>query len=99
MDVISFLCASLGSSTVQLHDSLGSRGVRPYSEAGFGSQNGDSARGVLFVRFCGQKDSMQRIFVKKYFLFTVRSVCRVKRFSLGGKCFADDEVETEVRSG
>jgi hypothetical protein len=27
----------------------------------------------------------------------VRSVCRVKRFSRGGKRFADDEVETEVR--
>jgi hypothetical protein len=41
---------------------------------------------------------MQRIFMKKYFLFTVGSVCRVKRFSLGGKRFADgEEVETEVR--
>jgi hypothetical protein len=27
---------------------------------------------------------MQRIFVKKCFLFTVGSVCRVKRFHLGG---------------
>jgi hypothetical protein len=34
---------------------------------------------------------MQRIFIKKYFLFTAGSVCRVKRFSLGGKRFADDE--------
>jgi hypothetical protein len=41
---------------------------------------------------------MQRIFIKKCFLFTVGSVCRVKRFHLGGKRFADDEeVETEVR--
>jgi hypothetical protein len=41
---------------------------------------------------------MQRIFVKKYVLFTVGSFCRVKRFSLGGKRFADDEVvETEMR--
>jgi hypothetical protein len=41
---------------------------------------------------------MQRIFIKKYFLFTVGRVCRVKRFHLGGKSFADDEeVETEVR--
>jgi hypothetical protein len=40
---------------------------------------------------------MQRIFINKCFLFTVESVCRVKRFSLGGKRFADDEeVETEV---
>jgi hypothetical protein len=31
-------------------------------------------------------------------VFTVRSVRRVKRFRLGGKCFDDDEeVETEVR--
>jgi hypothetical protein len=36
--------------------------------------------------------------IKKYFLFTVGSVCRVKRFSFDGKRFADDkEVETEVR--
>jgi hypothetical protein len=40
---------------------------------------------------------MQRIFIKKYFLFTVGSVCRVKRFITGGKRFADDEdFETEV---
>jgi hypothetical protein len=35
------------------------------------------------VRFCGQKDSMQRIFIKKCFLFTVGSVCCVKRFTTG----------------
>jgi hypothetical protein len=46
------------------------------------------------VLFCGQKDSMQRIFIKKCFLFTVGSVCRVKRFHLGRR-FADvEEVET-----
>jgi hypothetical protein len=40
---------------------------------------------------------MQRIFTKKCFPFTLGSVCRVKRFSLGVKRFADDEeVETEV---
>jgi hypothetical protein len=39
----------------------------------------------------------KRIFIKKSFLFTVGSVCRVKRFHLGGRSFADDEeVETEV---
>jgi hypothetical protein len=31
--------------------------------------------------FCGRKDSTQRIFIKKCFLFTVGSVCRVKRFT------------------
>jgi hypothetical protein len=35
---------------------------------------------------------------KKCFLLTVESVCRVTRFSLGGKYFADNEdVEKEVR--
>jgi hypothetical protein len=34
---------------------------------------------------------MQRIFIKKYFLFTVGSVFRVKRFHPSGKIFADDE--------
>jgi hypothetical protein len=49
-------------------------------------------------RFCGQEDSVQRIFIKKYFLFTVGSVCRVKRFITGSGNFADDEeVKTEVR--
>jgi hypothetical protein len=38
------------------------------------------------------------ILINKWFLFTVGSVCRVKRSSLGGKRFADDEeVVTEVR--
>jgi hypothetical protein len=40
MDVIGFLCVSLGSSTVQLRDSLGSRRSCANSEGGFCSQNG-----------------------------------------------------------
>jgi hypothetical protein len=91
MDVIGFLCVSLGSSTVQLHHSLGNRRPCACSEAGFSCQNGDRAWGVYYRRaafcyaffFCGQKDSMQRIFIKKCFLFTVGSVCRVKRFTTG----------------
>jgi hypothetical protein len=43
MDVIGFLCVSLDSSAVQLHDSLGSRWTWACSEAGFSSQNGDHA--------------------------------------------------------
>jgi hypothetical protein len=40
---------------------------------------------------------MQRILIKKCFPFTVGSVCRIKRFSLGYKRLADDEVaEKEV---
>jgi hypothetical protein len=42
---------------------------------------------------------MEKIFVNKCFLFTVGSVCHVKRFHLGGRSFAEDEeVEMEVRS-
>jgi hypothetical protein len=33
--------------------------------------------------FYEQNYLMQRIFIKKYFLFTVRSVCRVKRVATG----------------
>jgi hypothetical protein len=41
MDVIGFLCVSLGSSTVQLHDSPGTKCICTCSEAGFSSQNDD----------------------------------------------------------
>jgi hypothetical protein len=42
------------------------------------------------VLFCGQSYSMQMIFIKKCFLFTVGSVCRVKRFTTGsGNSFKD----------
>jgi hypothetical protein len=106
MDVIRFLCVSLGSSIAQLHNSLCSRCACACSEDGCSSQIGDRAWGVYestteeqrsVERFCGRKCSMQRMLIKKCFLFTVGSVCRVKRLSLGGKSFADDEeVETEV---
>jgi hypothetical protein len=50
------------------------------------------------VRFCGQTDAIRRIFIKKLFLFTMGNICRVKRFDLDGKRFADDEeVQTEVQ--
>jgi hypothetical protein len=35
--------------------------------------------------FCGQNDSMERIFTKKCFLFKVGRVCRVKRFTPGSR--------------
>jgi hypothetical protein len=41
MAVLGFLCVSLGSSTVQLHDSLRSRSACANSEAGLGSENGE----------------------------------------------------------
>jgi hypothetical protein len=88
--IIGFLCASLSSSTTQLHDSLGSR--RACTEAGFSSQNGDRALSVHHQRaalccalFCGKNDSMQRIFIKKCFLFTMGSVCCIKWFTTGSR--------------
>jgi hypothetical protein len=92
MDVIDFLCVSLGSSIVQLHESLGSRRACARSEIGFSNQNGDRALGVYYPKagFCcafffggGQKDSVQRIFIKTCFLFMVGSVCRVSGSQLG----------------
>jgi hypothetical protein len=62
-------------------------------EAGFSSQNGDRALGVYYIRagsvvlFCGQGNSMQRIFIKKCFLFAVGSVCRVKGFTAWWQTF------------
>jgi hypothetical protein len=55
---------------------------------------------VLF--FCGQKDSMQRIFIKKYFLFVVGPndfrLFGVLKSHFGVRRFADDkEVEREVQ--
>jgi hypothetical protein len=43
MDVIVFLYVSLGSSTFQLHESLGSRRACACSEVGFSSENLDRA--------------------------------------------------------
>jgi hypothetical protein len=81
MDVISFQCLSLGSSTVQLCDSLGIRYAYACSETGINNQNGACAWGVYYRRaafycafFCGQKDSVHRIFIKKCSLFMLE-VC------------------------
>jgi hypothetical protein len=35
------------------------------------------------VRSCEQKNSMQRTFIKLYYMFMLRSVCRVKRLTIG----------------
>jgi hypothetical protein len=54
MDVIGFLCVSLGSSTVQLRDSLGSWRAWACSETGFNNLNWDDASGIYYwrVAFC-----------------------------------------------
>jgi hypothetical protein len=55
------------------------------------------------VRLCVcvcERTQRRRIFIKKRFLLRVGSVCRVMRFHLGGKRFAEDEeIETVGGSG
>jgi hypothetical protein len=46
----------------------------------------EEQRSVVRV-FCGQKDSMQMIFIMKCFLFAMGSVCHVKRFTPGWQTF------------
>jgi hypothetical protein len=83
MDVIDFLFVSLGSSTVQLRK-------RMFRDA-FSTKWRPCLRSIIpksraLLSFsCAQKDSWQRIFTNKYFLFTLGSVCRVKRFHFGDK--------------
>jgi hypothetical protein len=84
MDVIGFLCVSLGSSTIQLHDSLGNRGHAHVQRLVLVVKMATvldecSTEDHRYVVRCGQKDSMLRIFIKRCFLFTVGSVCRVKQ--------------------
>jgi hypothetical protein len=53
-------------------------------------------RAAFRCEFLWAKGLSAKIFMKKYYLFAVGSVCRVK-FTFGGKHFADDEeAETEV---
>jgi hypothetical protein len=50
MDVLGVLFVSLGSSTVQPHDSPESRSACTCSEASFSSQNGDNAWGCVLPK-------------------------------------------------
>jgi hypothetical protein len=89
MDVIGVLCVSLGNSTVQLLDSLGSRQVCAWSEAGFSSQNGTVLEGGItqeqssVMEFLWAKGLTKGMSINKYFLFTVESIPRVKTFIPG----------------
>jgi hypothetical protein len=78
-DIIGFLCVSLGSSTVQIHGSLGSKRACASSVVKIATvlDGCNTEEQPSVVRFYGQKDSMQRIFIKNFSLFTVGSVCRV----------------------
>jgi hypothetical protein len=72
MDVIGFLCVSLGSSTVQLHDSLDAHAhvhrlvsvvkIATVLEGCTTEEQSSGARSL-----CEQKDSVLKIFIKKMF--------------------------------
>jgi hypothetical protein len=92
MDIISFLCASLGSSTVQLYGSVSSRSARSCSEPCFGNQIVGPAWGV-----CNRRAAFYFAFL---FLLTVGSVCLSKQFSLGDKfSLTTKRLKRRCRSG
>jgi hypothetical protein len=104
MNVISFICVSLDGSTVQLNDSQGSRraahvqrlvSIVKYPSCLWSILPTNS---VLLCVLLWVKGRNAKDINKEMFLFTVGSVCSVKRFHLGGKCFSEhEEVETEMR--
>jgi hypothetical protein len=100
MDVIGFLCVSLGSSTVQLHASLGSRRACACSEAGFNSQNGYRAWG------CTTEDqrSVVCVYVCVCFFFlwakwlNAKDIYKEIISVYGGKCLSRKAVQTGSRN-
>jgi hypothetical protein len=59
--------------------------------------NAEELPSVVRFLFSEQKDLMQRIFIKKYFLSTVEVFVALSVSQLGSKHFADDEqVQTEA---
>jgi hypothetical protein len=53
---------------------------------------------AFFFFFGGQKNFVRKIDIKKCAQFTVRSVCRVKRFTTGSKIFVKDVRKSQTRS-
>jgi hypothetical protein len=91
MDVICFLCLSLGSSTVHLHDSLRTRRIcvqRLISVVKMATMREEctTEEQSYFVRyFSAQNDSMQRMFTTKCLMFRVGSVYHLKWFTTGSR--------------
>jgi hypothetical protein len=62
MDVIGFLCVSLGSSTVQLHDRLSSRRACACSEACFSSEEEGAIVRFLWAKGLNTEDIHKDMF-------------------------------------
>jgi hypothetical protein len=103
MDVIRFLFVSLGSSTVQPHDTLGRRRACASSEPGLSSPNGDRAWRVYYWRaafscaFLWAKGLNAKDIHKKSLLFRVGSVCRVRKFTTESRNSIKDVRKPEIR--
>jgi hypothetical protein len=91
MDVIGFLCISLDSSTVQLHDSPGSGCACTSSEAGFSGQNGDRTRQCI---------SKEQHSVVRFFLWAkgpnAKDIHKEMFPVYSGKCLSRKEVHNRV---
>jgi hypothetical protein len=91
MDVIGVLRVSLGTCTVQLHNSLGSRCACACSQAGFSSQNGYRACEVYYWRagFCCAFFVDKRTRCKEY----------TETFPVyGGKCLSRNSLQDVRKS-
>jgi hypothetical protein len=104
MDVIGFLCISLGSSRVQLRDSLGSSRTCSCSEAAFSSHNGDCANEEQrsIVRFLWAKGLNAKAIHKEMFhiyggkCLSLKKVHNcVEKFCEGRSKVADGETEVQ----
>jgi hypothetical protein len=83
MDVTSFLCVSLGSSTDQLHDNLRSRRAGYVQRLVSVVKMATVLEECSVVHFFGAKGLIAKDINKKGFLFTVRSVCGLSGSHLG----------------
>jgi hypothetical protein len=92
MDVIGFLCVSLGSSTVQLHEDLGSRSGCARSEAGVSSQNGDRAWGCTTEE---QRSVVRFLWIKG---LSVQDIHKEMLPVYGGKCLSRKTLHNCVAS-
>jgi hypothetical protein len=88
MDAVGFLCVSLGSSTVQLYDSLGSRRACACSETGFSSRNGDRAWGV----YCRRTEFYCAFLMGK--MTHEKDIHKEMFHVYGGKCLSRKAVRT-----
>jgi hypothetical protein len=91
MDVVRFLCVSLGSNTVQLYENLGSRHVCAFSDAGFSSQNGDRSSGFATE----ERHSLVCLFVWAKGL-NAKDIHKEMFPVYGGKCFSRKAVHKWV---